>query len=308
MSAAAEMYKSGASSADVAIAFGLGETTVQRWMRVLGIARSASESKGVSREMIDAAIESYESGLSVQAVADKIGIGTSTIHRALVSSGKSRSLKDLQTPDEVKAAAIAMYTSGMTTYEVAEAIGKNQATIASWTRDCSVSRGYSGAQALRISKDRHHTGYGKKCWLNSAKAGGEVYCASTYELARLIEIERDEKIVSVRRCSDIIKYGNRRYTPDFIVEHADGSVFIEEVKPHAMTLKPDVIAKAHAAISHYEGTGREYRIVTEVHIAEWAFDLVLSCGARFQNPTGVKQSLNSARWNRKVLGEERIGA
>lgn len=305
---ALRMYSSGASSAEVAGALDLGETTVLRWVKRSGLGRTAAESKGITKVIIDSAIEMYESGLSIQAVADALGIGTSTIHRALKAAGKSRSLKDLQTPGSVKHAAIGMYLSGMTTYEVADAIGCQQATVSGWTREFSVSRGYSGAQALRVAKDRHHTGYGKKCWFDSRKAGGEVYCASTYELARLIEFESDDEVVSIKRCSDVISYGHRRYTPDFVVKCLDGTTFVEEVKPYNMTSRPDVMAKAEAAEAHYRATGSVYRIITEAHMADWALDLVTECGARFKDVNGVRQSINSARWSRKVLSTERAGA
>lgn len=95
-----------------------------------------------------------------------------------------------------------------------------------WTNE-----GSSIATSRRHAEGRMH-GKHQKSWFCSFKNDITIYCASSYELRRTIQLELDDKVVSFQRCFAVPIYSNgkgHRYTPDFIVEYADGSVVIEEI-------------------------------------------------------------------------------
>lgn len=83
-----------ASQRQVAAAFGIDETTLWRWLRAYadrGVAALAPRAKGPKRpskltdDKVTEIVEAREEGLSLQAVADRVGVSLNSVSRALSS-------------------------------------------------------------------------------------------------------------------------------------------------------------------------------------------------------------------------------
>lgn len=295
---ALHLYKDGLSSVAVASQLGLGETTVLRWVKNSGLTRTTSESKGVTQEKIEAAVRAYSEGNSVAKSAEIGGIGSSTLHRVLVARGESRRLEDVNnTPEDVKKNALDLYASGMTTYEAAAAVGVDQGSVSKWAREAGISRGYSGAQALRVANGRL-TGYGIKAEFNSEKSGRAVRADSIYELARFHQLEADNDVESFGRSSDRIPYGDgRHYVPDIEINYIDGRIEVEEVKPEFSRNSANVLEKESAAKEYYAKNGIGYRVVTERDIGRENFDKINpDTDVAGKDIKRAKGALATARW------------
>lgn len=101
----------------------------------------------------------------------------------------------------------------------------------------------------------------------STATKGATQVDSTFEAARLLQLQDDPSVKSVSRCRTRIKYSDagidRHYTPDFSVCFVDGSIVIEEVKPDRYVSSPINLAKFAAAIARY---GSLFKVVTEAEI------------------------------------------
>ena len=272
---AVKEYADGATAEAVAEKYGIGTSTVMRWAAYEGLARTGPETKGVTQEKREAAIKMYEEGSSIAEVSKELGLGTSTVHRLVKAEGINRNLKEVTAaPAEVRAEALRMYSDGLNSYEVAEQLGLSQSTVARWAVDADISRGWSGAQALRVVLGRNK-GYGVKVPFKSSKSDGELMAPSTYELARFGQLQADENVVSFRKARDRIPYGDgRTYVPDIEVRYADGRIAVEEIKPEYLLDDATVQAKAEAAREFYAERGVEYRLVTERTIGLDGFDTI----------------------------------
>lgn len=293
-----QQYEDGVASPLIAKKEGIGETTVLRWLRQAGITRTAAETKGVSADIRQRAIDMYEKGASVSDVAKKLEIGASTVHRAVTKSGISRSHEDAVAIDPaIKQQAIDLYREGLNTHEVSEKLGLSQSTVSRWARKIPDGRGWSGAQALRQALGRG-TNYGIKSSFRSEKSGKEIHATSLYELARLGQMEADSEVAHVERVKDRIPYGEgRHYVPDFIVTYADGRKVAEEVKPEYQRENEVVRAKEKAARDYYSKKGIEYRLVTERDIGLEGFATVdpVTSGFSQKDQARAKAALATVR-------------
>lgn len=292
-------YVAGETSAAVAKSLNLGETTVLRWISKFGKARTPSESRGVTTEKRSSAIGLYKAGNSISKVSSLTGLGGSTIHRMVVADGSNRSHADVNNAEEdVRNDAVSLYLLGLNTYEVASATGVSQPTIARWARQEGISRGYSGAQSLRIAIGRNpESPRGIKSTFTSQKNGRAFFAASIFELARMGQLECDPDVVFFDRSSDRIPLeGNRNYVPDLEITYLNGDVVVEEIKPEDMLGDAGVRAKAYAAVEFYKGSGKRYRIVTERVIGLKGFNTIDPERFPEAERKRIKAALATARW------------
>ncbi len=297
---AIELYSDGLSSGAVASTLNIGETTVLRWVKSAGITRTVAETKGVTSEKIESAVTFYQDGNSVAESAKKAGIGNSTLFRVLQARDLTRTLAEVtQVPEAIKKQALDLFSSGMTSYEVADELGLVQATVSKWAKEAGISRGYSGAQALRVANGRL-TGYGIKAKFKSDKNNAELRADSVYELARFYQLESDDSVESFSRSKDRIPYGNNQtYVPDIEVLYKDGTKSVEEIKPAFRVDDENVQAKAKGAKQYYSDKNTEYKIITEYHIGIENFDKVSPENVvdNADDVKRVKASLASVRWS-----------
>lgn len=293
---ALRLYAQGATGKEVAERLGISVPTVLLWVRRSGSSRTTAESNGVTRERVAQALELYESGLSQATVARATGLGRSTIQKHVAAAGLSRSSAEMfGFPESLRNDAIALYLLGLNTYEVALQLNVSSDAVGRWVRREGISRGFSGAQALRVALGRETKGYGIRARFKSEKGGGELYAASVYELARMHQLEADVRVETFFRIQDRIPYGGgKMYVPDLEVHWTDGTITVEEIKP-AVQMKNDAVrAKASAAFAYYAESGKRYCIISEADIGEAGFKLVNP--KDYSDCDRIKATLKTARW------------
>ncbi len=172
---------------------------------------------------------------------------------------------------EEKASAVAMYVDGVFITEIAQRTGFGTTTIFRWVQHAGVLKSFS--ERLTAGSTTRQFGrecIGKKGAFQTTKGGLWIHTDSTYEYARLEQLDRDPSVDKISRCSDRIPYdfgGHKRsYIPDFRVEYIDGSSVVEEVKPARWVTDPKVRAKVDAANAFYASDGVVFRVVTEAEI------------------------------------------
>lgn len=99
----------------------------------------------------------------------------------------------------------------------------------------------------------------------SIKLDKEILYQSSWELDRFKELDLDDKVITYKRCEDIIKYINinnktKRYIPDIEITYNTGIIEIEEIKGW---LNENIILKLSAAKDYYQNTNKKYKILTK---------------------------------------------
>ncbi|MGH2856936.1 MAG: TnsA-like heteromeric transposase endonuclease subunit [Solirubrobacteraceae bacterium] len=82
-------------------------------------------------------------------------------------------------------------------------------------------------------------------WYWSATTGGHVVYESRLELGRLLLADFDSDVVGIAAQPFLVRDADRRHVPDFLLDRADGSVVIVNVKP-AQQLGVEQVADALA--------------------------------------------------------------
>lgn len=169
---------------------------------------------------------------------------------------------------ETKERAIRLYVEmNKSGREIAKELGLKDHTVKQWIRDAGVFRSMSAAAALSCAKrPRGHRGT-KHVWM-SPKASEPQIADSSYEVARMKQLDADDSVISWSRCRDRIRYvsadgRSRTYNPDFWVTMRDGTRRVEEIKPARFVGTEDNIAKFCAAKIHYEASGIAFVVLTE---------------------------------------------
>ena len=139
-----------------------------------------------------------------------------------------------------------------------------------WKRKKSNTKHISdnGAYFNKANSNTYRTGR-----IYSSKNRKYIPYRSAYEYAYIMKLEKDESIISYISEPFEIKYINtdgvlKTYIPDLLVLHSDGSVYLEEIKPSAMTKALNVKRKASSArryLKEFYPTAK-YRFVTEESI------------------------------------------
>ncbi|AJZ58250.1 hypothetical protein OI25_1448 [Paraburkholderia fungorum] len=104
----------------------------------------------------------------------------------------------------------------------------------------------------------------------SRKNGRMVRHEGLLELDALYLFEASPLVVSYKEQPEKIRYPDgrrlRRYTPDFELSLSNGSSVIVEVKPKQNADRPDIRRKLNAIADFYLRQGREFVVLTDVHI------------------------------------------
>ena len=169
---------------------------------------------------------------------------------------------------EEKASALAMYQDGVYITEIAMRTGFGTTTIFRWATEAGIIKPFSERIADRVSsKQVGREVIGKRGAFHTAKGDVWIPTDSTYEQARLEQLERVSDVALMDRCRDRIPYHfggrSRHYIPDFKLTMIDGSVIVEEVKPARWVSDQKVRAKVLAAQRFYSALGVVFRVITE---------------------------------------------
>lgn len=174
-----------------------------------------------------------------------------------------------------------MYQDGVFITEIARRTGFGTTTIFRWAQEAGVLKSFSERLAGSVGRQFGREIVGKKGVFHTVKGGAWIHTDSTYEFARLEQIESMPGILVIDRCRDRIEYhfdGVRRtYTPDFRLEFDDGRVVIEEIKPERYLPDLKVTAKIEAAQVYYRARGIVFRVVVEKDIGA---DRIKACSEK----------------------------
>jgi len=262
------MYEEGMSAAEIARIYGVDAVTVTSWAKAAGLKiRGISESKGITRSMVDDAIELYKGGMSLKSVGKQLGVSPNSVLNWLSAAGvKTRNTADLNTTNkDIKNKAISLYQEGMSTIETGKKIGVAGTSVTRWIKEAGlVPRGHSEAASLLYDSGKTKTG-GVRSIVKTIKFG-DIRADSTYEAARIIQLDKNPDVIYISRYKGSIVYGNgKRYHPDLYVKYADGTRVVEEIKPVFRENDNDVIEKANAA-RELLGDDVSYKIITQIDI------------------------------------------
>lgn len=161
------------------------------------------------------------------------------------------------------------YISGSSSVQIGKKYAMSPVTVARILRDCGTPmRSISESASLRAGKAVNgDPTRGIYSVFQSKKSGKWIPAASTYEYMRLQQLEDDKSVIFFDRCKTRVAYEfngkQHHYTPDFIVVNSSGVVRVEEIKPCILTTQAKNVAKADAAMNHFETLGFEYVFVTE---------------------------------------------
>lgn len=96
---------------------------------------------------------------------------------------------------------------------------------------------------------------------------GRIEYNSGLELQRIKQLEKNNDVVNVSRCLDVIKYDkDTRYNPDLTVIYNDGRTEVEEVKPFNFISSGRNLDKYKSAKRFYKNKKIKYIVVTQVII------------------------------------------
>lgn len=111
---------------------------------------------------------------------------------------------------------------------------------------------------------KYKEGYHKSC------KAGRVFYRSSYELKYYKILDKDKRVISyiVEPFKIPYKFGKstKNYKPDILVEYADGTKVLIEIKPLVFVDKPKNVAKRKSAIAYCKINNMKYRLVTEKDI------------------------------------------
>lgn len=128
-----------------------------------------------------------------------------------------------------------------------------------------MQKAYNNPESLykMIHKNRFYTGWYESKW-------GDIFFASSWELAYIIYCENNENIIHLEKCMDWIKYKDssgktRKYNPDFKIKTIYGEYVIEIKGKLAYNNKENyVFLKADASKRFYKNTVYCLYLITDL--------------------------------------------
>jgi hypothetical protein len=200
----------------------------------------------------------------------------------------------------VKDEALRRYAAGAFYTDIKRDLGVPFSTMCRWAKVVGIDRRLSESKAMAAARTpggaRH---LGRKSAYVSPKAG-VIVAESSYERARLTQLEADPNVLSITRCNDVIGYEDggkpRNYNPDFDVILVNGDRRVEEVKPALFLRHAKTALKVHAGRRHYAALGIEYVVVAESEIGPEAIAAALSAISDLDAP-----EVKAARAERRRL-------
>ena len=221
-----DMQKNGKSSRDIGLFF--NEDPKNIWTILdkfkIDMSRRVIQKEDANKFVID-----REKGLTLEDLSKKYNFAASCIKESLNKSGINTNVRLLQLTD--KDLIEEMY-SNMQSSEIAKIKGVSAATINRFLEANGIKRRTLSESASLNIKKKGVNFKGVNIPFQSRKNSKWFLANSGYEVARFIELERDENVISYSKEVERIPYnsGNNTYTPDILVRYTD-RVEIEEVKP-----------------------------------------------------------------------------
>jgi transposase-like protein len=227
-------------------------------------------------EVFKNALVAISDGESIASFASRSGVHKSTIHRWVNNGGPRNDSREYS--EEIKNEAVRLYLSGIATKPISKIIGCTDQTVARWVESSGHPLRNKSEAAALVRETWRGRVKGQKIPFWSAKNSNWLISDSSYEYARMIQLDSDASVSAFSKCSRSLFYANgrRRYLPDFIVEYFDGRKFIEEVKPSVFLNDKKVVEKSLVAIEWCKRNGYEFRFVTECDIGDKYLEIARS--------------------------------
>lgn len=264
-----EEYKKGKTLNSLSKTTGISIKTISNYLKINNI---QVKDNRIFPESIDKiVVEEYNLGLSASAVGAKLGISKSAVLRRLKRLGIKRTYEEQKNirPQDIEI-AIQGYKNGMGSVQAGALVGVSCQLLDRWLRERSITkRSYSESKTLNHNRSKR----GIQGIVNTRF--GNLHFDSMYELARIIQLEKDLSTVNLERCSfQIIYNNNHRYNPDFLVTYKNGVKYIEEIKPFNFINREDVLVKKKAGEEYAFLNKMLYRIITEMEIGKNSFESI----------------------------------
>jgi transposase-like protein len=223
---------------------------------------------------INVVVEMYRSGLGIKQIGKNIGVSHGVIRNWLQRVGEYEPVANIVTPEQ-KSTVIEMYMDATPIRDICSRVGVSKSSIYKITRDSGIQRGRSEAMAVRAEREAMSGFYrGRTGFFQSIKNNKFIQSSSSYESARMRQLDSDHDVVYWGRCKDKIPYSfdgkTSIYVPDFEVVRHDGSIFIEEIKPDNFIEDSRNLAKFNAARKFYQGIGKTFVVISEGDIGKEA--------------------------------------
>lgn len=238
-------------------------------------------------------------GPSVRSALERIGVlGRNTVLRPTYSL-------------QIKAEAIRLYTAEkISAKAVALRLGLKSFTVKEWVSTAGVIRDMSQAATLSISKGRLRGRSTNHYLWHSSKTGEWCMAHSSFEVARMAQLDRDCSVTHWSTCKESISYQGadgkrRRYLPDLVIHYVDGSIAIEEIKPDGLVDAPLNLAKFAVALDHYRSAGAIFRVVTEKQIGAKDIEFFRRNGP---SPMARAESASRQKEKHKAAAARRLAA
>jgi len=303
-----DVYKQGQPTTEISRRTGIGETTILNWVRQSGDIRTAFEARGIPKDVIENIKKEYKTGKSTWKIAEEMGMARSTVHGLLQKEDLTRPIGYRYVEPDIKQKAIELYASGeLNRKDIANQLNVSESAVRAWANEAGIKRDLSEAQSLRAATGRLNN-YGIKVKFKSPDTGKVHIADSSYELARMRQLEALEDVMSVETSKDRIPYagGRSKYNPDLLIKTKDGRVIVEEIKPIHKLSEPKVIEKADAAKKFYAEKNIEYRVITETDIGIEGFNdnILKDLDISETDKTRIRGSFKNAR---EYLRKARLG-
>jgi transposase len=265
LSAVSEYINSSLSLSSVAKKYGYTGGWLLKKLNAKGIRPRGRADWKLNVEKETLACQYYRDNMPVKEIASKFSISRRTVTEWIKKNG-IRPLnynERLGVTQELKQHAVKLYVDDkLNCCEISKIIGFSHRSILDWVKD--VKR--SASEIASISSfNGKKKGYGKKGWVETRF--GQIRYDSSYERDRILMLDKDLSVISLKRCPYLIKYTDtNRYNPDFLVQYNDNSFVVEEVKPYQMLKLEKNISKFKAANSYLKTLNIPFIIVTQKEI------------------------------------------
>lgn len=176
----------------------------------------------------------------MNAVGKEIGVTGQTVKRWLLASGTVIRYSRPTYPAALKAEVERLYLGGLSARTVAAKLGLKDFTVKEWLSDAGLIRSMSEAAALSVANGHARSRKSCRLWYDSPKTGERHFAESSLEFLRMQQLDADPDVAAWHRCRLRVRYKSpsgrvRHYVPDLFVLRRDGSAWVEEIKPEALT-------------------------------------------------------------------------
>jgi len=224
---AVNSFLKGASFNSISSDIGISTPTIRRVFEDIGINEVRNK---IEKKLDDILLDMYNKKMSANKISSELNIDISIVLKRLKENGIDVSRHLLSS--EQRKAVVDLYNQGEPTKEIASLFGIGNNTVGVIIQNSGgVLRTNSESLAISIKKNGANI-RSVRTPFQSLKNNKWIIADSSYELARFIELEKNNNVKRYTKDVDVVKYngGANTYLPDILVEYNDGTKEVEEIK------------------------------------------------------------------------------